>query len=85
MTVISTNSPMDENLKGRLGPYSEISKTNFSEAYGPEHRSTVRDTFHFALSPDCPRSLGHVHERVDQEKGIKVDTDIMVEHIEEQD
>ena len=72
---------------GRGATYSEISKTTYSEAYGPDpttrHRSMGREPFDFAAPPDSPRSPGQVHERVDKLRGIMVDTDIMVEHIEE--
>ena len=75
-----------EHLRGPLGPYSEISKANFTEAYGPDtiHGSAGEgDVFDFALALDSPRNPRQVHERVDREKGITVDTDIRVEHVKE--
>ena len=76
----------DEHLRRPLGPYSEIAKCPYSEAYGPDpmfHSGADGNAFDFALPLDSPKSPQQVHERVDKEKGIMVDTDIMVEHVED--
>ena len=72
------------HLRGPLGPYSEISKANFTEAYGPDTIHETGEAFDFALSPqDSPKSPGAVHQQADREKGITVATDIRIQHADE--
>ena len=81
-TGLGGRDPSDGHLRGPLGPYSDISKATFNDAYGPDtiHESGG-DAFDFALSPqESPKSPGAVHLQADREKGITVATDIKIEH-----